>query len=189
MKNPKRKKKGEESRGISEARKWTARIKCLTTGNERMSGSYASTMGFAPVVDSYCVWHTQSGYRHFMGMVKSRLNARFPDGNPVVEDTNELLSVYRRAVGIMTDFGHPIQDPPKEIHEAADYASLMLENRVRMRHRLADMKLQCASGATNQPRGSDENDRGELFHKETRNYAGAYSAFLEHQNSLRKRFQ
>ena len=156
-------------------------------------GSYPTTLGFSPVVQVESVWQTDKGYSHFISMVTDRVNKtlRAEGALPTVSASNELRRILANGLALLTpnDNDSKLYDPPMAIRDAVEYAAAMLVNRVRMHRRMAQMTHQCASGKTLQPRGCNGVSRGELYHKDTANYKGAYSGYLSNQNALRKRFE
>lgn len=157
------------------------------------SGSYPNTLGFSPVVRVESAWQTRKGFEHFVSMVQDTVNKtlRAEGALPDVEPSDELRKIYRDAIALLTPMHNDskLYDPPQPIRDAVEYASLMLINRVRMHRRMALMTMQCATGKTLQPRGCNGVDRGELYHKDTANFKGAYAKYLSNQNALRKRFE
>lgn len=156
-------------------------------------GSYPTTLGFSPLVQVHSVWHTPRGYELFLSLIQESVNhVLSTEGSlPHIEPSEELTRIYQGGVRALTPSENEsrLHDPPQAIRQAIQYATTMLVTRVRMHRRLANMKLQCASGRTLQPRGRNAATRGELYHKETANYDGAFAGFLSNQNALRKRFE
>ena len=132
------------------------------------------TMGFAPIVNNHCVWHTRKGEQKFIELVEEKLETLLNEKIKLSFSTEMRTAIHNATIsGICTD---------ENINEAVTHVALVFRNRANMHRRLEHLRK---NPIQNQPRGYHDRERGELRMQPSPQSSTRYEQFLDEQHKFR----